>query len=76
MKIGKEVSYTKAFVVRFRVRCMVGWLMSASRRSMDGVSTAAISTLCSIISKVSQAGVKLQAYANGLIDRLVICFSD
>lgn len=72
----KEGSYTKAFVVRFWVRRMVGWLMSASRCSVDRVRTAAISTLWSIISKASQAGVELQAYANGLVDRLVVGFSD
>lgn len=43
--MGKEISYTKAFVVRFRVRCMMGWLVAASGSGMDGLSTAAISTL-------------------------------
>ena len=43
--MGREVSYTKAFIVRFWVRCMVGWLMLAGRRRMDGVRTAAIATL-------------------------------
>ena len=74
--MGKEVSYTKAFVMRFWVRCMAGWLMSASSRSVGGVSPAAVATLWNIISKASQAEFVLQPYANGLIDGLVIGFSD
>lgn len=54
----------------------MSWPMPASRRSMDGVRTATISTLREIISKASQAGVEPQAYANRLIDGLVIGFSD
>ena len=71
----KEGSYTKAFVVRFWVRRMVGWLISTSRCSVDRVRPTAIPILWSIISKASQAGVELPAYANGLVDRLVIGFS-
>lgn len=55
---------------------MVGWLISASRRSMDGVSTTTISPLRDIISKASKVAVGLQAYANGFVDGLIIRFSD
>ncbi len=72
----REESYTKAFVVRFWVRYMVGWLMSAGRSSMGGVSPAAIATLWSIISKDFQAVVEPQPYANRFVDRLVIGRSD
>ena len=54
----------------------MSWLMSAGRCSMDGVRTAAISALWRIISKASQAGDELQAYANGLVDGLIIGLSD
>ena len=74
--MGREVSYTKAFVMRFWVRCMAGWLMSASSRSVGGVSPAAVATLWNIISKASQAEFELQAYVNGLVNGLVIGFSD
>ena len=49
--MGREVSYTKAFIVGFWVRWMVGWLMPASRRSMGGVSTAAVAALWNIVSE-------------------------
>ena len=54
----------------------MGWLVSACRRSMDGVGTAAISSLRNFISKTSQAKVRLQSYADGLVDGLVVGFSD
>ena len=54
--MGREVSYTKAFIVGFWVRRMVGWLMPASRRSMGGVSTAAVTGLWNIISEAYERG--------------------
>ena len=54
----------------------MGWLVSACRRSMDGVGTAAISPLRNFISKTSQAEVGLHAYTDGLVDGLVVGFSD
>ena len=69
------MSYTKVFIMRFRVRCMVGWLVSTSRRCMSRVSTTAIITLCRFISKASLIGVEADAYANGLIDRFVVGLS-
>ena len=74
--MGREVSYTKVFVMRFWVRCMAGWLMSTSSRSVGGVSPAAVATLWNMISKASQAEFVLQAYANGLVDGFIIGFSD
>ena len=69
------MSYTKAFIMRFRVRCMVGWLVSTCRRRMSRVSTTAITTLCSIISKASLIGFEAEAYTNGLVDRFVVGLS-
>ena len=54
----------------------MGWLISASRRSVDGVSAATVSALWSTISSASRVGVEMQAYTNGLIDGLAIGFSD
>ena len=69
------MSYTKVFIMRFRMRCMVGWLVSTSRRRMSRVSTTAITTLCSIISKASLIGSEAEAYTNGLVDRFVVGLS-
>ena len=69
------MSYTKVFIMRFRVRCMVGWLVSTGRRCMSRVSPTAITTLCSIISKASLIGVEVEAYTNGLVDRFVVGLS-
>ena len=50
----------------------MGWLVSAGRRCTVRVCTAAVSALRSFISKASQIAIKLQTYANGLGDGLVI----
>ena len=69
------MSYTKVFIMRFRVRCMVGRLVSTSRRCMSRLSTTAITTLCSSISKASLTGFEAEAYTNGLVDRFVVGLS-
>ena len=61
--------------MRFRVRCMVSWLVSTSRRCMSRVSTTAIATLYRVISKASFIRLEAEAYANGLIDRFVVGLS-
>lgn len=73
---AKEMSYPEAFVVRFWMGCMMGRLISAGGRSMDGVGPAAVSTLWKMISGASQAGFGLRAYADGLGDGLVVGLSD
>lgn len=52
----------------------MGWLETASRRSMDRISTAAVTTLWNNSAKLDRR-VKLQAYANWLVNGLVVGFS-
>ena len=58
------------------MRCMAGWLVSTSGRSVDRVRTTAITTLWTIISRIFKIEVAMQAYAYGLVDGLIIGFSD
>lgn len=52
----------------------MGWLKTTSRRSMDRISTAAVTALWKISAKLNRR-VELQAYANGLVNGLVVGFS-
>ena len=55
---------------------MVGWPVSASRRSMEGVGAATVTALMEHHQQSFSDRVELRTYPNGFVDGLVIGFAD